>query len=81
MEKRVVRNPLAKWETAEDLAYDVVSNPLPEEWPQLNRTLGAMKLSNTVHGPMTIRFILRGADGKEVRFPADLAVEAVFVED
>ena len=76
----VIKNTLRKWDTAEALAWELLSEDDYDPLYEALRGAGT-RMSDTVHGRMSHRLIVRDANGKKVPFPLQIAVEATFEEE
>lgn len=73
----VIKNTLRKWDTAEALARELLSDDDYDPVYEALRGDGT-RVSDTVHGRMFHRLIVRDANGRQVPFPLEIAVEATF---
>ena len=76
----VIKNTLRKWDTAEDLARELLSDDDYDPVYEALRGAGT-RVSDTVHGRMSHRLIVRDANGRQVPFPLEIAVEATFDDE
>ena len=73
----VIENTLRKWDTAEALARELLSDDDYDPVYEAIREAGK-RVSDTVHGRMSHRLIVRDANGRQVPFPLEIAVESTF---
>ena len=73
----VIENTLRKWDTAEALARELLSDDDYDPVYEALREAGK-RVSDTAHGRMSHRLIVRDANGRQVPFPLEIAVEATF---
>ncbi len=74
----VIKNTLRKWDTAEALAREISLSSADDDPLYVALKGAGTRVTDTVQGRMSHRLILRDANGKEVPFPLQIAVEATF---